>query len=157
MSLHENDVAADGSAEDAFFAGPATSRCAQHPEADATFTCARCGDYGCGACEAVQPEGFCVRCAAIVVRETAASYWSVAALVLGFFGVGCAPIGWLGMLLGGVDLTLGLMGRAGTGGRLLSAIGIGLGLVGTVLWLYAIFLAATDPAAYPADYPPEYY
>lgn len=42
-----------------------TPLCAVHPEAPATFTCARCGSFGCGACLAAQTSvgPVCHRCA----------------------------------------------------------------------------------------------
>ena len=45
--------------------GPAPARCATHPEADATGTCARCGTFFCGDCvQQVFGKAWCATCAA---------------------------------------------------------------------------------------------
>ena len=131
--------------------GAAKPPCAQHPDVTSTFTCTRCGDFRCIRCLSLRGSDLCMECAELVIDAHSASRWAVAAAVFGFLGVGCAPIGWPGIIAGVVDLVISA--RTGrTGGRMLSVIGIVLGTIGTVLWVYAIgnamMMGIEDPTYY---------
>ncbi len=140
---------------DLVFPGDSAARspCAQHPEVTSVFTCSRCGDYRCIRCLSPKGSDLCTECGALVVDDHTASGWAIAASVFGFFGVGCAPFGWVGILAGVVDLVLATRSKR-TGGRTLAIIGIALGAIGTVLWAYAIWHAMMiqieDPTLYEA-------
>lgn len=130
------------------------SSCARHPQVESTFTCERCGDFCCYQCEADQPAQHCVDCAQAWRLSTTVSPWSIAGAILGFFGVGCAPFGWLGVffvLIGFVRQSPEQRAR----GALFSAIGLALGALGTALWFFALYQAATGALPVePAYLPP---
>ncbi|NPC87021.1 hypothetical protein HPC49_53685, partial [Pyxidicoccus fallax] len=72
---------------------PATgARCAQHPDAAAVATCARCGSFLCGECtEVVGESPYCAACVGMLRREAKPSRVVQAALVLNVLGLVCLP------------------------------------------------------------------
>ena len=155
MSVQEtSDADDDARADEAWFETrpPATRRgpCKRHPVNTSSFTCERCGDYRCEDCRrTLGIRDLCPACHALAAREESASYWSISAAVFGFWGLGCAPVGWIGVVLGAVALALALReGRRG--GRMLAAAGIVFGIAGTVLFVLALSLAIADPLPEPA-------
>lgn len=161
MSLHDlSPENAERAHDDAWFATPpaATQRgpCKRHPSTPSSFTCERCGDYRCEDCHrTLGARDLCPPCHALAARDGSASYWSIAAAVLGFWGLGCAPVGWLGALLGVVGLALAIrQGRSA--GRMLAGLGIVFGVLGSVIFVLALGLAVAgelDAPSYADDEP----
>ena len=118
-----------------------SGQCAAHPDTPAAFTCERCGDYACDACRAPGALERCARCQRQAGDEV--SHVAIAAAVFGFFGVGCAPVGCVGILLGAFELWR-LVRDERTGGRVLAGIGLGGGLLGTTVWTVAVVYAALN-------------
>lgn len=114
--------------------------CAVHPERDASFTCARCGDNGCEDCvHRVVPTAspICAGCWRMREERVArlgkddGSYVCRAAVITGVLGL--VPCLWP-MQLG--SLLLAVVGlrrsRPGTRARTLAWVGGGLGVLGLV-------------------------
>lgn len=122
--------------------------CKRHPSMPSAFTCERCGDFRCEGCRrTVELRDLCPPCHAIEARDASASLWAIFAAIFGFWGLGCAPVGWLGVLLGVIALVLCV--RSGKrAGRVLAAIGVSLGVIGTVLFVLAMTNAIMNPDAF---------
>ncbi len=122
--------------------------CKRHPSLGSAFTCERCGDFRCEGCRrTLGVRDLCPPCHALEARDESASLWAIGGAIFGFWGLGCAPVGWIGILLGVIALVLCF--RSGKrAGRLLAAIGISCGVIGTVLLVVAMtnaVLSAPDP------------
>jgi hypothetical protein len=111
--------------------------CARHPEVASTFTCDRCGRFGCGACAA--GGGLCNEC---FVRESVrpASALAKVGLALGVLGTVTLVSGIAGLVIGLVERRRIDEGRAPPSGLPLARGAILLGwlcvaaLGGIALW-----------------------
>jgi len=125
---------------------PDAARCAVHPDVAARVLCERCGSYACDACTVWRPDGaLCAPCSRRAPLGLHGSWLAIGAAVLSFIGLGCAPFGPAAMVLAAVDLVRIQMGAAPKGGWKLDALGLALGLVGTLIWIYVAYTWATEP------------
>lgn len=158
MSVQDTSTRDDDARDDAWFENRPVSTergpCKRHPSNRSTFTCERCGDFRCEACHRTMGvRDLCPPCHALAARDESASYWAIGAAVLGFWGLGCAPVGWVGMLLGVIALVLSFRNKR-PAGRVLAALGVGLGVIGTALFIAAFSMALAselDGSAEPLD------
>lgn len=115
-----------------------TGMCALHPEREAAFTCARCGDYGCAECARRPVPTAAPICATCWQRreERVAKLAKddgslVCAFALGLGVLALVPLIWpaqLGaLILGAVGLR---RAPAGTKHRTFALIGMALGVLG---------------------------
>lgn len=113
------------------------ARCAVHPERAMVFTCERCGSFGCADCQSLRDETRCATCMRSELDHGSASYLAIAAALLGFFGVLFPPLGWLGAAFGLLEVA-----RSASSGpspsRNLAGIGLGLAILGTMVWAWAV-------------------
>lgn len=83
----------------------ATARCARHPDLPSTFTCPRCGTFGCVECErrpTMEAAPLCPSCWALAAQTVAPSTGALqtAALVAGFVAlVPCCPLALISLVL----------------------------------------------------------
>lgn len=117
------------------------ARCATHPAAPAVEVCIRCGAFVCRACHCldIKSESYCPSCYARLDRRSTASTFAFISAVCGFLGLGCFPLGLAAVVCGAIDLVRIAAGASPTGGKMLSTVGLVLGLVG--LGLGAIIVA----------------
>lgn len=129
------------------------ARCAVHPAAQATTLCERCGSYACVDCTVCSDEAvLCATCARRFAGGRYGSWLAIGAGILGFLGLGCAPAGPAAVLIAAFDLTRIATRRSPKGGVALNAMGLVLGVVGTILWTYLLYQIATEPE--PGSYDP---
>jgi hypothetical protein len=116
-------------------AAPDGARCAAHIDLAAVGLCTRCGSFVCRGCRQIDVKGdsYCPACYGRLDRRSTASTFAFAAAVLGFFGLGCFPLGAIAVVMAGIDLARIAMGKSPTGGKTLNLIGLGLGLLGVLL------------------------
>jgi len=117
------------------------ARCAAHPSAPAAEVCVRCGTFVCRACRCldIKSDSYCPACYARLDRRSTASKFAFIAAVAGFLGLGCFPLGLVAAVCGVIDLVRIASGSSPTGGKMLSTVGLLLGLAG--LGLGAILVA----------------
>ena len=121
---------------------PAGALCATHPEHPALHICTRCGSFVCIDCLVTRDsQPFCFRCVPRTLRD--ASWLAISSAILGFFSLGCGPLGLIAILLGGIDLIRVAVGRAPRDGAKLDAAGIGFGFIGLVLGAVIAYRLAT--------------
>ena len=119
--------------------GPAPAAaplCARHPEKPAVEVCQRCGAFICADCVTIKPNGaYCPPCASRFLSNFAGSWLAIFSAGLGFIGLGCAPLGPVAVTLGTIDLLRIAAKGTRSAGWKLDLAGIGLGLLGIVIWM----------------------
>ncbi len=139
-----------------FATAPPGARCAVHPDVAATELCGRCGSFACEPCTVVSDDGvLCRRCASRFAGGRYGSWLAIGAGILGFLGLGCAPLGPAAVVLAGVDLVWIAARRSPKGGLKLDVLGLVIGLGGTLLWAYLTYQLLFAPEPYePYGYEP---
>ena len=109
------------------------ARCATHVDRQATDTCARCGNFVCGACsEHIELQAYCGACAPRFDTKGEHSTRAVAALVLGLLSlmIFCLPLAVPAVILGHMETAAIDRGESPAGGRNLARGGLILGWIG---------------------------
>jgi hypothetical protein len=116
-------------------ASPPAPLCSRHPDKPAAEVCERCGAFICADCVNIKPNGaYCPPCAGRFLSNFAGTWLAISSAGLGFVGLGCAPLGPVALALGVIDLVRIAAKGTRTGGWKLDLAGIGLGLLGILIW-----------------------
>lgn len=126
---------------------PAGARCAGHPEAAATWTCKRCGAFMCAACERrVRPDAapLCPGCwdlrAQVVAAPKPSRRLETVGLWLGGFSLTCLPP----VVMASLVVNIIVLTKAEPGARGKPMLGLGLTMVGVIMAVIVVTLAATS-------------
>ena len=117
------------------------ARCGRHPEALTTFTCPRCGTFGCVDCErrsTLDGAPICPSCWKLAAVNAPAENGSLqlAGLIVGLISIlPCCPLSLISLGLNGIAIA-----RSNKEHRWKPLVGLGVTLLGVLLQvLYVVF------------------
>lgn len=126
--------------------------CPDHPAQAAARVCDRCGRFICAACETrLEDKIVCPPCSQRMPSLFGGSWFSIAAGIASFIGLGCSPFALVAAGLAIFDL----IRMAATGqrkdGKLLDLIALGFAALGLVIG-YAVLQRFMHPAPASSTY-----